>query len=345
MKLLQILSICILAAGLCHCSTSNIFSSKTSHADDDGRRPSEQGEGLEGYLIDPALVAVEQTDTEIVATGQMGAIHHVEDAPIEGTVVCLVETGNDTKVRASGTPTEDGSFLLTVAISEVDKTSIIYIGVDGACIDFSPAQNTAAYFVPTASGYVPKGEEEGSGDAGGADQDGNGDTETGGDEDGEGDGGTDTYNDDSEKLRVCDSKEDDCNVEITFSLTIGESPFEGEALIYLNDPADCRPTIEKKRQETCEDDEFLNVDYSCNETTDTHDLEECMTAGQLTEVLAQVCRNICRKASIGEVSYPSQFVSYVKPGKYLIQAVTSEEDLAQGEFELQEDRIVTLGLE
>ncbi len=114
----------------------------------DGRRPSEGGEGVGGYLRDPNDVRYERTDNKVIVAGDAGAI--VSDTgTVEGLEVCLIGVSEDllkqvlaqdrslsgegVKVIAKSNSAVDGSFKITGDISELSSGDFITLDVTGFC--------------------------------------------------------------------------------------------------------------------------------------------------------------------------------------------------------------------
>ena len=114
----------------------------------DGRRPSEGGEGVGGYLRDPNDVRYERTDNKVIVAGDAGAI--VSDkGTVEGLEICLISvaeeslrqvlaqdrslSGEGVKVLARSNSAGDGSFKITGDISELSSTDFITLDVTGFC--------------------------------------------------------------------------------------------------------------------------------------------------------------------------------------------------------------------
>lgn len=137
----------VLASLLAACGTSSLFSGGKSNKDD-GRRPSEQGEGVVGYLKDPSQVEYQRTDGQVVVKGLAGAVLRGE-APVGGLPVCLQQIaaadlksllsarskfgGAVVKTLALGAAKADGSFSLSTSEANLDAAKLLSINVTGQC--------------------------------------------------------------------------------------------------------------------------------------------------------------------------------------------------------------------
>jgi hypothetical protein len=153
--------------GLWGCSSTN-FLSKTSTKDkaDDGRRPSEQGEGVVGYLRDPGSVEYREEGGTVIVSAPAGAVTAQGDGSVDGLPVCLQQAtrdvvksiydtatgfgGEGVKTLTDGLVAGDGSFALEVEAAAVDPELLVAVNVAGDCLApssaaWSPVANSVVF--------------------------------------------------------------------------------------------------------------------------------------------------------------------------------------------------------
>ncbi len=159
----------------------------------DGRRPSEGGEGVGGYLRDPNDVRYERTENQVIVAGDAGAI--VSDkGTVEGLEICLIGISEDSlkqvlaqdrslsgegvKVIAKSNSAADGSFKITGDLSALSSDDFITLDVTGFCaterVLLKNASKSIVFKNPNkdggfseASSFEELGEEESSAVSGG----------------------------------------------------------------------------------------------------------------------------------------------------------------------------------
>lgn len=142
------------AAWLLACNASTFGSDGSASGNpNDGRRPSETGEGLIGYLRDPEALEYERSNGALSIRGDEGAIAVGQGSPA-GLTVCLQQAaaatvrailaagqqfgGSDVSTLAETLASADGSFAISVPEKEVDQAKLLSINVTGQCQDGAP---------------------------------------------------------------------------------------------------------------------------------------------------------------------------------------------------------------
>lgn len=147
LRVAMILSALLVLAAACNASQFR-GDSKSNKSDDDGRRPSEQGEGLVGYLTDPSQVEYRRGDGKIVVQGGAGSVA-TGQGQVEGLSVCLQQIakeelksilgargkfgGGAVTTLALGVAMADGSFELTAEETALDLAKLLSLNVTGQC--------------------------------------------------------------------------------------------------------------------------------------------------------------------------------------------------------------------
>jgi hypothetical protein len=114
----------------------------------DGRRPSESGEGVGGYLTDPNAVRYERSETKVVVSGDAGSIQS-DFGSVKGLVVCLISvnkdllqqifindlplSGDGVRVIGSDSSAEDGSFKVEGDVKDISSGDLVALDVTGLC--------------------------------------------------------------------------------------------------------------------------------------------------------------------------------------------------------------------
>jgi len=138
----------VVATLLAACGSKSLFGSGGKSNKDDGRRPSEQGEGVVGYLRDPSQVEYQRTDGQVVVKGLAGAVVRGEGS-VDGLPVCLQQIaaadlksllsarskfgGAVVKTLALGAANADGSFSLAASDASLDAAKLLSINATGQC--------------------------------------------------------------------------------------------------------------------------------------------------------------------------------------------------------------------
>lgn len=136
----------------CNASTFGSGNAK-SEKSDDGRRPSETGEGLVGYLRDPEALEYQRSNGALSIRGGSGAIAVDQGSPA-GLTVCLQQAaaatveailnagqqfgGSDVTTLAETQADADGGFAFSVPEEQVDQTKLLSINVTGQCRGGAP---------------------------------------------------------------------------------------------------------------------------------------------------------------------------------------------------------------
>ncbi len=125
----------------------------------DGRRPSEGGEGVGGYLRDSNDVRYERTDNKVIVAGDSGSI--VSDSGnVDGLEICLIGvseellrkilveerslSGDGVEVVARSKSASDGSFYIEGDLSVFPQGNLITLDVTGFCAtDRLPLKNAS----------------------------------------------------------------------------------------------------------------------------------------------------------------------------------------------------------
>lgn len=152
MKLAFALALALAAAGCSKSQLSGKGSSDSPKAKDDkdGSRPSEEGEGLLGYLTDPSRVRVKKDGDQLVVSAPKGTVK-AEGGAVEGLPVCVQQVakdalqalvkakggfgGDSVKTLAEGKAAANGSFSLAVPAADVDAARLLTVNVTGRCAD------------------------------------------------------------------------------------------------------------------------------------------------------------------------------------------------------------------
>lgn len=123
-----------------------VGSTKNKSKDDDKPRPSEQGEGVVGYLTDPGALQYSDKDGKITVSGNPGAVAAADDTALENIEACLQQIeverlskilqdqsdlgGPGVTVIAKGQVQADGSFSLA---ADAAPTGVLAVNVSGHC--------------------------------------------------------------------------------------------------------------------------------------------------------------------------------------------------------------------
>ncbi len=141
---------------------------------DDKPRPSEQGEGVVGYLVDPNQVRYSENGGNTTVSGDPGAVEFAGQA--QTYEACLQELSEDSlneivgggsafsaDVKGRGAVNEDGSFSITM---EGTPSGVLAVNVSGFCDSLPPGgfvgTGTSVVFRRPGSGDFEKGEGFGS---------------------------------------------------------------------------------------------------------------------------------------------------------------------------------------
>jgi hypothetical protein len=143
--LIIVLGLAQLAAG---CSNSK-FLGTNSKPSGDGKRPTEEGEGVPGYLTDPNLVTIERSDEIVRVTGASGAVAAGRE-PIGALLVCVFRLGTEPEFAGSAGVTADGAFS-----AQVTSSVAVGLRVDTSCTELgeNTSDQTQVLF-ETPTGFV-----------------------------------------------------------------------------------------------------------------------------------------------------------------------------------------------
>jgi hypothetical protein len=159
----------------------------------DGRRPSEGGEGVGGYLRDPNDVRYERSENKVIVAGDAGAIAS-DSGKVDGLEICLIGVAEETlrqilaqdrslsgegvQVLARSNSAGDGSFKIVGDLTGFSTGDFITLDVTGFCAtDRIPLKNASKSIVfknpddkggfSEASSFVGGGAEESASNANG----------------------------------------------------------------------------------------------------------------------------------------------------------------------------------
>jgi hypothetical protein len=136
---------------------SNLTRNKPTNQGD-GKRPSEEGEGLIGYLNSPDAVHGAKNGNQIEFFGNAGAILSTTGTP-KDLDVCALSIGENLEemgsksqsypILASTKALDDGSFRLSIPESNLASVGIMGLDVSGKCLamDFRPSNGRRTSFV------------------------------------------------------------------------------------------------------------------------------------------------------------------------------------------------------
>lgn len=182
----------ILSVSLTLACTSNGFTGPSKKVGD-GRRPSEGGEGVGGYLRDPNDVRYERSENKVIVAGDAGAIAS-DSGNVDGLEICLIGVAEDTlrqilaqdralsgdgvQVLARSNSAGDGSFKIVGDLTGFPTGDFITLDVTGFCAtDRIPLKNASKSIVfknpddkggfSEASSFVGVGAEESASNANG----------------------------------------------------------------------------------------------------------------------------------------------------------------------------------
>ncbi len=147
MKRLISLMLFALVASSCNAGSFGDKSSTNNKSKaDDKPRPSEQGEGVVGYLVDPNQVRYTEDGGKTTVSGDPGAVEFAGEA--KSYEACLQELSEDAlnaivdggsafsaDVKGRGEVNEDGSFSITM---DGAPTGVLAVNVSGFCDSLAP---------------------------------------------------------------------------------------------------------------------------------------------------------------------------------------------------------------
>ncbi len=130
------------------CNAQNFSGKSSTKNKADGSRPSEQGEGVVGYLTDPKAVNYQEHAGKLTVSGGAGAVKS-DAGSVDGLPICLQQiskadlativgasgkfAGASVTNLATGSVQADGSFAMSVDSTAVDKEKLIALDASGAC--------------------------------------------------------------------------------------------------------------------------------------------------------------------------------------------------------------------
>jgi hypothetical protein len=136
----------LLAVALTACSSSS-FKSQDTKASSESKRPSDEGEGVAGYLTDPEGLTYETSEGDIRVSGGKGAVT-ASSGSVTDLLVCLAKVRKNAFIQAANAkgeldqeavtllaetrPSADGSFTVETE-SKLDADDLIAVAVATTC--------------------------------------------------------------------------------------------------------------------------------------------------------------------------------------------------------------------